>query len=445
MDCGDREVDPVVSYPQEVPKLEPPPPDSPNAYIYLNDYPKSWKRTMIGNNSYPKARDFTPMKVGDLFRGRVDNDRRLLSYFEHDTRAQVARECFEQAKKFYGGAGPTFPQVTKVALDAARAKIFDPLDYSFPRWFTHEAADPKRAVHGRLPIIRAGVTPYEDLLTKIKDIKKDNPDAEIKLPTTRDEGKPEWYGLPRHIGQTSGKLSFELPETREPLSPIKPPSLDPMDAKVQSRLSAAARKSREDIRVLREDWELQRSVDVMVGKATQTMFHDIFDPRGRNYRRDWHLTYDGKAWKSPPPPGTAPGEDFSPPPYGTPDQEQSGEEAGGSIDPSGTAPDEERPDEEGWGIVLPDKAPGEVPSNLRGWDDSVPQSDDFDEEPSNTRVPENPTSASITPHQQPSDEKNLGSFCGKHKRSKSNGASGSEVPDEQSPDSRPSKRVRLSF
>ena len=425
MDCGDPDFEPVKCYPQEAPKLEPPPPDSPNAYIYLNDYPKSWKRTMIGNNPYPRARNNIVMKVGDIFRGRVDNDRRLLSYFEHDTRAQVARECFEQAKEFYGGAGPTFSHVTMAALDAARRKTFDPLDYSFPRWFTHEAADPRRAVHGRLPIIRAGVTPYEDLLTKIKDIKKVNPDAEIRLPTTRDEGKPEWYGLPRHIDRTYGKLSFELPETREPLSPVKPPSLDSMDAKIQSRLSAGARKSREDIRALREDWELQRQLDVADGKATQTMFHDIFDPRGRNYRRDWHLTNDGKVWKSPPPPGTAPGEDFSPPPYATPDREQCDEE--------------ECPDAEGWGIVPPDEAP--VPSNLWGWGDSVPQSNDLDEEPSNQRVPDNPTSQYTTPHEQPSDEDTV-SFGVKRTRSNGNGASESEFPDERSPDSRPLKRVR---
>ena len=180
----------------------------------------------------------------------------------------------------------------------------------------------------------------------------------------------------------------------------------------------------------------------MGGKATQTMFHDIFDPRGRNYRRDWHLTYDGKVWKSPPPPGTAPGEDFSPPPYGTPDRKLSNEEAWGSIDPSGTAPDEEGSDGEGWGIVPADKAPGQVPW---GRENSVPPSDNFDEEPSNTRVSESPTSPRTTPYEQPSDEEDPGSFLGKHTRSEGNGASESEFPDEQSPDSRPLKRVRSGF
>lgn len=267
---------------------------------------------MIGNDSYPAVGQYIPLKVGDIFTGRVDEHRRLLSYFEHDKRAQAARESFQRAKKLYGAAGPTFPRVTAVALEAARARIFDPLNYSFPRWFTHKAADPIRAVNGRLPLIRAGVTPYEDLLTLIQDIKKDDPKAKIQLPTTRYERKSDWFGLPRHIDQKAGKKSFKLPETRVPLSPIEPSHLNPIEPQAASTLSRAARKRREDVRVLHHDWELQRELDRYAGKAAQTRFDDIFDPRGRNYRRDWQRTNDGEVWESPPPPGTAPDKELSP-------------------------------------------------------------------------------------------------------------------------------------
>lgn len=305
MGCGVRNIEPITQYPQKIPMLVSPPPDSPNPYVYLNDYPKSCKRIMIGDHSFPVARYLEPQKIGDLFQGRVDEDRRLLSYFEHDTRAQAARECFENAKKLYGAAGPTFSQVTRVARDAVRAKIFDPLNYTFPRWFTHDVAEPTRPVKGRLPLIRAGVTPYEDLLTLIQDIKKHDPNEEIQLLTTRGIGTSYWYGLPRHIGKTPASTSFELPETRKPLSPVEPSLPDPIGPEVESRLSAANRKSREDARVLRHDWLLQRKADRKEGKAAQTRFDDIFDPRGRNYRRDWNETRDGEVWVSPPPPGTA--------------------------------------------------------------------------------------------------------------------------------------------
>lgn len=265
---------------------------------------------MIGNDYYPLPRDLMPMKVGDYFAGRVDDDRRLLSYFAHDTRAQAARKCFKLAKKLYGAAGPSFSQVRRVALDAVRPKIFDPLDYSFPRWFTHEAAKPRRAVHGRLPLIRAGVTPYEDLLTLIQDIKRDDPYAEIQLPTARDEGETNWYGLPRHIDRTSARSSFKLPQTRMPLSPVEPPHVEHMEPKTESGLSAAERKSRGDARILCEDWRLQRGLD-FERKAAQTRLDDIFDPHGRKYRSDWNETCDGEVWQSPPPPGTVP--DVDPP------------------------------------------------------------------------------------------------------------------------------------
>lgn len=312
MGCGEFEFVPVKHYPQIKSELIPPQPDSPNAYIYLNDYPKSWKRRMIGNDPYPAVGQYIPLKVGDIFKGRVDEHRRLLSYFEHDKRAQAARESFQRAKKLYGAAGPTFPRVTAVALEVARARIFDPLNYSFPRWFTHKAADPIRAVNGRLPLIRAGVTPYEDLLTLIQDIKKHDPDAQIRLPTTRYERKSDWFGLPRHIEQKAGTKSFKLPDTRVPLSPIEPSDLDPIEPQAESTLSRAARKRREDVRVLNHDWKLQRELDTDAGKAAQTRFDDIFDPRGRNYRRDWQRTNDGEVWESPSPPGTAPDKEPSP-------------------------------------------------------------------------------------------------------------------------------------
>ncbi|MCJ1469944.1 hypothetical protein MMC07_008588 [Pseudocyphellaria aurata] len=286
-------------------ELSPPPPQSPSAFVYLNDYPKSWKRSMIGNDPFPVVTR-RPVKVSDVFRGRADDDRRLLSYFDHDTRARAARECFQHAKTLYGGAGPTYPEVTESALDAVRAKIFDPLKYSFPRWFTREAAAPTRPVHGRLPIIRAGVTSYEDLLTLIQDVKRIDPHAEVQLPTHRDYGKSSWYGLPRHLGPTNTEdHSFELPETREPRSPVPPPRLDRMTRQAKSKISAAERKRREDIRVLYLDWRHQRRLNQAQGRAAETRFNDIFDPRGRIYRRHWQETKNGQVWQSPPPAGAA--------------------------------------------------------------------------------------------------------------------------------------------
>lgn len=304
MSRGNNEVE-VKQYPQKMAEVVFPPPISPSASVFLNDYPKSWKRSMIGNDPYPVVVGGR-VKVSDIFRGRADDNRRLLSYFEHDTRARAARECFQHAKILYGGAGPAHPEVTESALDAVRARIFDPLKYSFPRWFTREAANPIRPVNGRLPIIRAGVTSYEDLLTLIQDVKKNDPNAEMQLPTIRDHGKSDWYGLPRHLGQAPAEdNSFELPETRDPLSPVEPPRLDRMTRQAKSRLSAAERKGREDIRGLYQDWRLQRRLNKAHGRAAQTRFDDIFDPRGRTYRRHWQETINGQVWKSPVPAGSA--------------------------------------------------------------------------------------------------------------------------------------------
>lgn len=395
--CNDSDFGPAKQYPQQRPKLEAPRADSPNAYVYLNDYPKSFKRRMIGNDSFPFP-GLLSRKVGDIFQGRDDNDRRLLSYFEHDTRAEAARRSFKRAKKLYGGEGPTFPHVTKAALDAVRAEIFDPLDYSLPRWFTYQAKDPKQGVSGRLPLIRAGVTPYEDLLTLIQDIKKDDPDAEIHLPTTGDEGETNWYGLPRYIRRKPAGYSSTLPDTRRPLSPVPPPPLKPMTAKAESRLSPIRRRRREDLRALHRDWDNERDNEQLVvdttPKAAQTRFDDIFDPRGRKYRSDWDKTNDGEFWESPPPPGTAPDEEL-------PETEPA------SPLPASDNQSEHSVDTSGWENPAP---PDRKPSNGSGWG--------LDE-----------------------------SCYSKHARFEGDGLGGSDFLDDQSPelDSRPSKRARLGF
>ena len=440
--CGDPDVQPSRCYPQKPPQLTPPAADSPNGYVYLNDYPKSWIRRMIGNDPYPYpdalSNMLTPRKVGDMFQGRKDVDRRLLSYFEHDTRAQAARECFKRAKRLYGGAGPGFPKVTKVALDAVHAEIFDPLDYSLPRWFTYEAAQPKRGLHGRLPLIRAGVTPYEDLLTLIQDIKNSEPDAEIQLPTTQDGGTSYWFGLPRYIGTTPAEKPFQLPDTRKPLSPVEPAPLSPMEREAASTLPAAARRRREDVRVLHEDWELERHFDEEYGlKAAQTRFDDIFDPRGRKYRRDWHQTEDGKYWESPSPPETAPDKepsDREPSPPGVlSDEEPFDNEAGDTPTQSDSALDEEQSNTEGSASpVRSDTAQNEKQSETKdqGWG--------FD----NSAWPKNPL------NQEPwNEERQDSSLWSKHARFEGDGLCDTDSMDEKCAEleSRPSKRARLSF
>ena len=276
--------------------LEPSPPQPPKPYLYLNDFPKRWKRDQVGEERL-NLENLGVVKVADVFQG-LSKPARPLPYLEHENRAIVGRREWLKATAAYGFSKPLAAKIAKRAREDANRELFDPLAYTLPRYFSREKGRVVRDRRGRFAVIRSGQTPYGDYLALRRERR-----------FTRNDGIPRGYlvdagsrdGLPtafeRRPGDSLGTkerdsqfpLDAQLP-SRAPNSPVAGPNLK---FSINASLQAEARLPQpERLRLQKEreegdDWLYQRSLDAY-GPASYDWFSDINDQRGRNYRREWN-------------------------------------------------------------------------------------------------------------------------------------------------------------
>lgn len=151
-----------------------------------------------------------------------------------------------------------------------------------------ETGGPIRPARGRMPIIRAGTTPYEDFMALWRDRA-----AHID-PSTIHAAPRGWKeSLPGSIGRIPDATLVQLAKTAQvpreygPISPVEPPKPLPLNRDTTSSLSGQKQKRMAIAMASWLNWQLKRNDDRNKGKAAETRFHDIYDPRGRKYRLDF--------------------------------------------------------------------------------------------------------------------------------------------------------------
>lgn len=227
--------------------------------------------------------------VADIFQGESNAEAETKPYFEHEARARIGRECFEVAKPAGDLLGLSYQDVWDLSKKAAHKRLFDPLDYTLPKWFSSDAAPPTRQRKGRIPIIRSGITPYEDYLALREERNATEgfpqgftPNAGFSRDPARHE---ELVDLHSRLGK-----SAPVYLQRRPISPKPPSKPSFMDKNPWSEafLPSDQRIKLQEARIEVDDFEMQKRFDDEEGRMAEIRLDDIYDPYGRIYRRNWN-------------------------------------------------------------------------------------------------------------------------------------------------------------
>ncbi|KAI9711417.1 MAG: hypothetical protein M1812_007162 [Candelaria pacifica] len=240
----------------------------PNIHIPLfEDYPKLWKREIVGEMQLPGHRDTFALEFLRL--GEVDTE--SLNYHEHEERAKEGEDAIVSSSKESHYAHSEVEELIKQSLLRVRERLFDPTKFSLPEIFTRDPPQQhaNQDVHHKA-IVRAGTPHTEDLLEKMWDYRRQDPDRKIRPPPGYMENPGTALGLPMWINRIPGlDLGIHLKAAFEDVNkPITPPS-------PKIRLSTGLVPFHASHRRHRPSYPASQG-------------YDLFDPDGTQYHRALH-------------------------------------------------------------------------------------------------------------------------------------------------------------
>lgn len=286
----------IHQYPHKITAFEPSP--SPQPYIYLDDYAKSWKREQVGEERLKYGELTRIVRVADVFQGEPSFEARMMPYFEHEARARVGRECFEAAKQVSSILGLSYEEVRDISRKASHRRRFDPLDFTLPKWFSNERMKPSRHCKGRISVTRTATTPYEDYLALRRERSFSSTEGFPRgfAAGTKSSGRPMLLTGSKFVdSHLRLAKNARFPVQRAPVTPQIPSNTEPLDEndfKSEALLPAEQRIKSQEARREADEYGHQKLLNEGEGRMAEIRLDDIYDPYGRHYRRAWNQAVD---------------------------------------------------------------------------------------------------------------------------------------------------------